>query len=54
MKSLLVTVLIVVLLVIWRLVGDREKEDERRELVKAIRGELREMRDDIIKEIRGK
>ncbi len=45
-----------VILLIWQVVWardkEREKEKEREELVKAIRAELKEVRDDILEEIR--
>jgi len=52
MKWLLVLIVIPILLLIWRVAGDNDKDRERRELMKAIRAELNEVRDDIIKEIK--
>lgn len=54
MKWLLVVVVIPIILVIWRVLEDRDKQREREELVRAIRKELVEAKDEILKEIRSK
>ena len=54
MTYVLLIVVIPIVLLVWRFFDINDKEQERRELVKAIREELKEVRDDIIKEIRSK
>ena len=49
MKWLLYLVVIPAILFIWQVLWERDKEKERNELVRAIRAELKEVRDDILK-----
>jgi inner membrane protein involved in colicin E2 resistance len=54
MKWVVLVVIIPIILIIWRLLEDRDRARERQELVDAIRKELLEVRNDILKEIRSK
>lgn len=49
---ILFAIVIPIVILVWELVHQRAKEDERRELVKAIREEFKGLRDDILEEIR--
>lgn len=51
-KWLLCIVVIPIALILWKLLYLRDKREERDELVKAIREELIQVKEDILKEIR--